>query len=50
MSTVDMKDKIELFERMPIPKAVAQLSIPMIIGSLVSIIYNFTKFFLHVYL
>ena len=36
----DMKDKIELFEKMPIPQAVAKLSIPMIIGSLVSIIYN----------
>lgn len=45
MSTVDMKDKIELFERMPIPKAVAQLSIPMIIGSLVSIIYNLADTF-----
>ncbi len=40
MAAENMKDKIELFERMPIPKAVAQLSIPMIIGSLVSIIYN----------
>ena len=40
MASTDMKDKIELFEHTPIPKAVAQLSIPMIIGSLVSILYN----------
>lgn len=40
MASENMKDKIELFERMPIPQAVAKLSIPMIIGSLVSIIYN----------
>ena len=40
MASTDMKDKIELFEHTPIPKAVAQLSVPMIIGSLVSILYN----------
>ena len=40
MASNDMKEKIELFERTAIPKAVAQLSVPMIIGSLVSIIYN----------
>ena len=40
MAAENMKDKIELFEKMPIPQAVAKLSIPMIIGSLVSIIYN----------
>lgn len=45
MSSIDMKDKIELFEQMPIPKAVAQLSIPMIIGSLVSIVYNLADTF-----
>ena len=45
MSANDMSQKIELFERMPIPKAVAQLSIPMIIGSLVSIIYNLADTF-----
>ncbi len=32
--------KTELFESMPIPKAVAQLSIPMVISSLVTVIYN----------
>ncbi len=32
--------KIELFERTPIPQAVAQLAVPMIVTSLVSIIYN----------
>ena len=40
MAAEDMRDKIELFERMPIPQAVAKLSIPMIIGSLVTIVYN----------
>ena len=45
MASNDMKDKIELFERMPIPNAVAKLCIPMIIGSLVSIIYNLADTF-----
>ena len=45
MSSNNMGEKIELFERMPIPRAVAQLSIPMIIGSLVSIIYNLADTF-----
>lgn len=33
-------EKTELFERTPIPKAVAQLSVPTIISSLVMVIYN----------
>ena len=37
--------KIELFETMPIPKAVVQLSVPIVIGSLVSIIYNLADTF-----
>ena len=32
--------KTYLFESMPIPKAVAQLSIPMVISSLVTVVYN----------
>lgn len=32
--------KIELFERMPIPKAVANLAVPTIVSSLVMVIYN----------
>lgn len=32
--------KTDLFESMPIPKAVAQLSIPMVISSLVTVVYN----------
>ena len=32
--------KITLFEKTPVPKAVAQLSIPMILSSLVMVIYN----------
>ena len=32
--------KTELFETMPIPKAVANLCIPMIVSSLVTVIYN----------
>lgn len=38
-------DKTYLFESMPIPKAVAQLSIPVVISSLVSIIYNLADTF-----
>ena len=34
----DMSNRIELFEETPIPKAVAQLSIPIVIGSLVWIL------------
>ncbi len=45
MSSNDMKDKVELFEKTPIPKAVAQLSIPIIIGSLVSVLYNLADTF-----
>lgn len=33
-------DKVYLFEQMPIPRAVAQLSIPMVISSLVMVLYN----------
>ena len=33
-------DKEDLFERTSIPKAVAQLSVPTIIGSLVMMLYN----------
>ena len=33
-------DKTVLFETMPIPKAVANLSIPTVIGSLVMVLYN----------
>ena len=32
--------KILLFEKMPIPKAVMQLSIPTVVSSLVMVIYN----------
>ena len=35
----DLK-KTELFETMPIPKAVAKLAIPTIIGSLIMVLYN----------
>lgn len=34
----DMSNRVELFEKTPIPKAVAQLSIPVIISSLVMIL------------
>lgn len=37
--------KTYLFESMPIPKAVAQLSIPVVLSSLVSIIYNLADTF-----
>ena len=38
-------DKTELFESMPIPKAVARLSIPVIISSLVTVVYNLADTF-----
>lgn len=41
----DMSNRIELFEETPIPKAVAQLSIPIVIGSLVMILYNLADTF-----
>ena len=34
------EDKMELFERKPIPRAVAQLAIPTVLSSLVMVIYN----------
>ena len=37
--------KTELFESMPIPKAVMQLSIPIVLSSLVSIVYNLADTF-----
>jgi putative MATE family efflux protein len=37
---MENNQKTILFEQMPVPKAVAQLSIPMIISSLVMVIYN----------
>ena len=33
-------DKTELFERTPVPKAVMTMSIPMVLSSLVTVIYN----------
>ena len=41
----DMNDRIELFEETPVPKAVAQLSIPIVIGCLVLILYNLADTF-----
>ena len=37
---MDNSQKTELFEQMPIPRAVAQLAIPTILSSLVMVIYN----------
>lgn len=37
---MEQNQKAELFERMPIPKAVAQLAIPTILSSLVMVMYN----------
>lgn len=39
------ESKVDLFERMPIPKAVASLCIPTVISSLVMIIYNLADTF-----
>ncbi len=41
----EVNSRTELFETMPIPKAVAQLSVPMIIGSLVTIVYSLADTF-----
>lgn len=41
----DMSNRVELFETTPIPKAVAKLSIPVIISSLVMILYNLADTF-----
>lgn len=38
-------DKLNLFENLPIPKAVASLAVPTVIGSLVMILYNLTDTF-----
>ena len=42
---VQENGKTYLFESMPIPKAVAQLSIPMVVTSLVMVIYNLADTF-----
>ena len=43
--SAEVNNRTDLFETMPIPKAVAQLSIPMIIGSLVTIVYSLADTF-----
>ena len=40
-----MKDKREIFEKMPVPKALATLAIPTIISQLISMIYNLADTF-----
>lgn len=42
---MEKHDKTYLFESMPIPKAVASLSLPIVIGSIVSILYNLADTF-----
>ncbi len=42
------QDKEYLFERMPVPGAVMQLSLPIVISSLVTILYNLADTFLWV--
>lgn len=39
------REKEELFERMPIPKAVATLAVPTVVGSLVMVLYNLADTF-----
>ena len=36
----EQNEKVDLFERIPIPRAVAKLAIPTILSSLVMVIYN----------
>lgn len=38
--TVDYSEKTKLFEQLPIPKAVAKLSVPTVLSSLVMILYS----------
>ena len=40
MAKTNSADKTEIFENLPIPKAVAVLCIPTIISSLVMVLYN----------
>ncbi|HIR04487.1 MAG TPA: MATE family efflux transporter [Candidatus Copromonas faecavium] len=42
---MDNKDKIQLFERTPVPNAVAKLAIPTVLSSLVMVIYNLADTF-----
>ena len=42
---VQVNAKTYLFESMPIPKAVAQLSLPMVVTSLVMVVYNLADTF-----
>lgn len=42
---MEKHDKTYLFESMPIPKAVAKLTLPIVIGSMVSILYNLADTF-----
>ncbi len=37
---MELSDKTELFEGMPVPRAVMQLAIPTVISSLVMVLYN----------
>ena len=45
MSSSANQDKVYLFERMPVPGAVVQLSLPIVISSLVTILYNLADTF-----
>jgi Na+-driven multidrug efflux pump len=36
----EMEAKIELFEKMPVRKSVTKLAVPMILGMMVTLIYN----------
>ena len=45
MSATQTNDKEYLFERMPVPGAVMQLSLPIVISSLVTILYNLADTF-----
>lgn len=45
MSASAGQDKEYLFERMPVPRAVLQLSLPIVISSLVTILYNLADTF-----
>ena len=42
---MEKHDKTYLFESMPFPKAVAKLTLPIVIGSMVSILYNLADTF-----
>ena len=45
MSKTDISEKTELFETMPVPKALATMAVPTIISQIVNLVYNIVHAF-----